>query len=49
MLAGCGGPEDAGDTLEQSGHALELASNDRGFAESFHTAGTIDRTNPFFT
>jgi cytochrome c peroxidase len=29
--------------------SLELASNDRGFAESFHTAGTIDRANPFFT
>jgi len=28
---------------------LELAPNDRGFAESFHTSGTIDRTNPFFT
>lgn len=49
MLAGCGGPEDAGDALEVTGHALELGSNDRGFAESFHTAGTIDRTNPFFT
>jgi cytochrome c peroxidase len=49
MLAGCGGPEDAGDALEQTDHALELAPNDRGFAESFHTSGTIDRTNPFFT
>src|SRR6185369_5852264 len=32
-----------------SSEALELAPNDRGFAETFHTAGTIDRTNPFFT
>lgn len=49
MLAGCAGPEDAGDAVEKTDHALELASNDRGFAETFHTAGTIDRTNPFFT
>jgi len=47
-MAGCGGP-DTEDVIETSSHALELASNDRGFAESFHTAGTIDRTNPFFT
>ncbi|MCL2447645.1 MAG: hypothetical protein FWD17_01725 [Polyangiaceae bacterium] len=28
---------------------LEPAPNDRGVAESFHTSGAIDRTNPFFT
>jgi len=48
-LGGCGAPGDGdGPSLGQSAGALELAANDRGFAESFHTAGTIDRTNPFF-
>jgi hypothetical protein len=47
--AGCGEIEGEGDGdvgFERAG--LELASNSYGFAESFHTAGTIDRTNPFF-
>jgi len=49
-LGGCGVPEsDGGDSVGQAAGALELAPNDRGFAESFHTAGVIDRTNPFFT
>ena len=48
IVAGCGNP-DTEDVIETSSHSLELAANDRGFAESFHTAGTIDRTNPFFT
>jgi cytochrome c peroxidase len=38
-----------GERVATSTAALEAATNDRGFAESFHTAGTLDRTNPFFT
>src|SRR5215468_11037116 len=37
------------ETVEKVTSALEAAPNDRGFAESFHTSGVIDRTNPFFT
>src|ERR1041384_5480486 len=50
LLAGCAAPAggEPGVTGESS-EALELAPNDRGFAETFHTAGTIDRSNPFFT
>jgi hypothetical protein len=48
-LAGCGAQTDGGEPVAQITSKLELAPNDRGFAESFHTAGTIDRTNPFFT
>jgi hypothetical protein len=49
MSAGCGALSSGGDPVEQITSALEAAPNDRGFAESFHTAGTIDRSNPFFT
>jgi hypothetical protein len=45
----CAGPGGAGDDVERVTGRLETAPNDRGFAESFHTSGTIDRTNPFFT
>jgi hypothetical protein len=48
--AGCGDIE--GDVDSEVGvvrSALELAANGYGFAESFHTSGAIDRTNPFFT
>jgi hypothetical protein len=48
VLAGCGAPGGS-EAIERVSSALELAPNDRGFAESFHTAGIIDRTNPFFT
>lgn len=48
LVAGCGSPEGE-ELLETSSHSIELAPNDRGFAESFHMKGTIDRTNPFFT
>jgi hypothetical protein len=48
-IAGCGVPGEAGDPVEQVRSRLETAPNDRGFAESFHTSGAIDRTNPFFT
>ncbi|HEY5957987.1 MAG TPA: hypothetical protein VIV60_15595 [Polyangiaceae bacterium] len=51
ILCGCGVPEalDRGDTVAIASQALELAPNSNGFAETFHTSGTIDRTNPFFT
>jgi len=50
VLAACGAPDgQEGEAVATSAQALELAPNDRGFAETFHTAGTIDRTNPFFT
>lgn len=49
MLASCSSPSPESESVAANSSALELASNDRGFAESFHTAGTIDRTNPFFT
>jgi len=45
-MGGCG---TGGDPVEQVVSALETAPNDRGFAESFHTSGVIDRTNTFFT
>jgi hypothetical protein len=54
-LAGCGVPQDAPeDAVEQSGAAirgtggLEPARNSAGIAETVHTTGAIDRTNPFF-
>src|SRR6478672_7850179 len=51
LLAGCAAPTGAGESgvTGTSSEALELAPNDRGFAETFPTAGTIDRANPFFT
>jgi len=51
MVAGCGmeGDPQGDEAIGNVSQALELAPNDRGFAETFHTAGTIDRTNPFFT
>jgi len=49
-LGACGMEEaDEGADIEITSSALELAPNSAGFAESFHTAGVIDRTNPFFT
>src|SRR5262245_41271097 len=52
-MSGCGGSlgndDGRGGAIGTARDALELAANDRGFAESVHTAGTIDRTNPFFT
>jgi hypothetical protein len=46
---GCG-TEGIGEnsSVESVHSALELAPNSAGFAESFHVAGTIDRSNPFF-
>ena len=44
-LAGCG--VEQADT-EATSSALEAAPNPAGTAETFHTSGGIDRTNPFF-
>jgi hypothetical protein len=46
-VAGCIGSNDQSIGVTRS--AIESAPNDRGVAESFHTSGAIDRTNPFFT
>jgi cytochrome c peroxidase len=44
-LSGCG--VEQADT-EATSSALEAAPNPAGTAETFHTSGGIDRTNPFF-
>src|SRR4029453_12150773 len=44
-VAGCG--VEQADT-EATSSALEAAPNPAGTAETFHTSGVIDRTNPFF-
>ena len=44
-VAGCG--VEQADT-EATSSALEAAPNPAGTAETFHTSGGIDRTNPFF-
>jgi cytochrome c peroxidase len=45
-LLGCGVEPD--DASESAASALEAAPNPAGTAETFHTSGVIDRTNPFF-
>lgn len=54
-LAGCGVAEDAPDDAVEETRAeirstggLEPARNAAGIAETVHTTGAIDRTNPFF-
>jgi hypothetical protein len=49
-LGGCGMQGDEGDEgiVEPVGSALEAAKNPAGIAETVHTSGAIDRTNPFF-
>jgi len=48
-LVGCGAPPAAEpEQVAQTTSALEPAVNLSGIAESLHTSGTIDRTNPFF-
>jgi hypothetical protein len=37
-----------GEAVASNVEALEPAANEAGVAESFHTSGSIDRTNPFF-
>ena len=44
---GCGGGA-GGETLGTSTDPLDPARDKAGVAESFHTSGTIDTTNPFF-
>jgi len=50
-LGGCATPEDVGapaNDVATTTSALETSINTAGIAESLHTSGTIDRTNPFF-
>src|SRR3954466_15515081 len=48
-LVGCGAPPAAEpEQVAQTTSALEPAVHLSGIAESLHTSGTIDRTNPFF-
>jgi hypothetical protein len=46
VAASCGLPEQP--QIERTSYALEAAPNEFGIAETVHTTGTIDRTNPFF-
>ena len=45
---GCGVEGDVDEPLTETRSALEAAGNDYGVAESFHTTGAIDFTNPMF-
>jgi len=45
---GCGMEGEVDEPVDQAVSALEVAGNDYGQAETFHTSGTIDFTNPFF-
>ena len=45
---GCGVEGDVDEPITESVSALEAAGNDYGVAESFHTTGAIDFTNPMF-
>jgi len=48
-FVGCGAPPTGEpEQLGETTSALEPTLNLSGFAESLHTSGTIDRTNPFF-
>jgi cytochrome c peroxidase len=47
VAAGCS-VRTGDEVVANSTEALEPAANKAGVAESFHTSGTIDRTNPFF-
>lgn len=47
-MSACGVEEPNGEAVETTVAALEAAINPSGIAESFHTSGAIDRTNPFF-
>src|SRR5688500_7285789 len=51
LLSACGcpmGPDLSEEGLLQSQAALEAVSNDQGVAETAHSSGAIDRSNPFF-
>ncbi len=48
-FVGCGAPPTAEpEPIAETTSALEPAVNLAGIAETLHTSGTIDRTNPFF-
>jgi hypothetical protein len=47
-LAGCGVAADQQDLVQESSADLEADRDVFGVAESFHTSGTIDFSNPFF-
>ena len=47
-IGGCGMEGDVDEPLTETRSALEAAGNDYGVAESFHTTGAIDFTNPMF-
>jgi cytochrome c peroxidase len=48
LLSAFAGTIAGGVTVATNAHALEPTIDEAGFAESFHTSGAIDRTNPFF-
>src|SRR4051794_13809491 len=47
-MSGCGMEGDVNEPIDEDRSALAAAGNDYGFAETFHTSGAIDFTNPFF-
>jgi len=47
-LAGCGVEGDINEPIDEERAALAADGNDFGVAETFHTSGAIDFTNPFF-
>jgi len=50
LASGCGMGEegDVDESVTEARSALEAGGNDYGVAETFHTSGSIDFTNPFF-
>jgi cytochrome c peroxidase len=49
VVSGCGMDNgDVDESVTEARSNLEPGGNDYGVAETFHTAGTIDFTNPFF-
>ena len=48
LVSGCGMEGDGDEPITETRSALAAAGNDFGVAETFHTSGAIDFTNPFF-
>jgi cytochrome c peroxidase len=48
FLGGCGVEEGIGSQVDESGRELIGGANSAGLAETVHTSGSIDRSNPFF-
>jgi len=48
LMGGCGMEGDGDEPITEETSALEAAGNAFGVAETFHTSGAIDFTNPFF-